>query len=257
MTKLEVLQLLKSHTDFVSGEMLCEQLGLSRNAVWKAVQKLRKEGYQIEAVTNRGYRLRPNQDLLDQSVMQSKRKTAVLGNQLQLIARTSSTNRDVRLQADDPDNHGLVVVTDQQTQGRGKRGGRFYSAQRGLYFSVLWCAHRRVSTLGELRESVLRAIATHLQQRYGIAVEVVLPNELYVDGKKLCGMLTQVSLEAETEEIAYLILGIGLYCNNADFPDEVNGVSLCQLLQGEVDRNQLLCDLLEEIEQNLIAYAEK
>lgn len=248
MTKLKVLQVLREQAEFQSGEQLSKRLGVTRNSIWKAVCQLRKEGYAITAVTNRGYRLEQEQDLLDQVCIQEKLHTDTVGKQLVFLPVISSTNTAARKAAAEEAETGTAFLTEQQTAGRSKRGGSFYSAERGLYCSVLLRPRLSLRKLPEFGAELLGAVAESIHTISGILPEIRKPNELYVNGKKLCGMLTEVHMEAESEELAYLIVGIGIYCNNAEFPDGVQATSLRQVCGREVNRNHLLAELLNRMD---------
>lgn len=254
MTKLKVLQALHQSEEFCSGEQLCKALGVSRNAIWKAVTQLRKEGYVIEAVTNRGYRLGKEQDLMEEPAIRAALHTSIVGKRILFLPVTPSTNIEARKFAFDRAYGGAVFLTEQQTEGRSKRGGRFYSAERGLYLSLLLQPDCGPAGLPTFCAAMLRATADAVKAVTGVMPEVRFPNELFVNGKKLCGMLTEVHLEAESEALAYLIAGIGIYCNNQEFPAGIDAVSLRQLTGREIDRNQLAAELLNRLDEIAVRF---
>lgn len=256
MTKLEVLaRLRQANGAFVSGEQLCAELSLSRNSIWKAVNRLRKEGYPIEAVTHRGYRLatpceRP--DFLDEAAIQEALTTRVLGRKLQLHLSVSSTNAVARTYADDPENEGLCILAELQTAGKGKNGRQFLSAEGGVYLSVILQPNRSSLSLPLMREAAMHAIVQAVQAVCQLAVEYVPINELFVGGKKLGGLLSEVRIESESDRISSMVLGIGIYCNNQPFADDDPRTCIMQCTGKQVDRNALVAAILNEMERALL-----
>lgn len=255
MTKLEVLHRLRqAGGEYVSSAVLCEELHLSRNSVWKAVNRLREEGYPITAVTNRGYRLELDEvpDQLQKERILEKLTTRMLGRSLCILPTVTSTNAYARPYADDPNKEGMVVLAEWQSAGRGKNGRRFESAEGGLYFSAILNPNRLMPALPKLRESVAHAVQNAIEIETGCVPVFAPPNELLVDGKKLCGILSEVRIESESERITSMIVGIGIYCNNRSFPEADGRVSLREITGHPVDRNALAAQVLNQIEENIL-----
>ena len=136
--KAEILALLRESDKFVSGQELCSRFGVSRTAVWKVINQLKKEGYRIEAVQNKGYHMVSSPDLLSKYELESRLNTEWLGREIVYKEVTSSTNADVRRMAEDGAKNGLLVVADGQTLGKGRRGREWESPKgTNLYFSML------------------------------------------------------------------------------------------------------------------------
>ena len=257
MTKLEVLQRLRqANGAYVSSAELCRELSLSRNSVWKAVNRLREEGYPITAVTNRGYRLEPEDGEpapLEQHAIEKHLQTHVLGKKLLVLPTVSSTNAYARPLADDPQNEGLTILSELQTAGRGRNGRRFESAEGGLYFSVILQPKHSTLALPALRQAVVDAVMRGIRQETGVETTFLPPNELFVDGKKLCGILTEVRIESESERISSMIVGIGIYCNNRPFAAGDARTSLWQCCGQKVDRAALAAAILNGMEEQVLA----
>ena len=248
MTKWTVLQALKQSDTFLSGETLSQTLGLSRNAVWKAVKALRQDGYDIEASTRLGYRLRGNQDVLSVSEIKQTLKTTTLARSMKLLPTAPHTNKPKSDILDWDVQNGFVLIAGQQRGGKSKRGKHFYSAPKVLYFSLLCFPILSAAELAPFRKAVLQTLATVLFEKYQLTVTVENQNQLFCDGKRLGGVLTEVGIEAESEEVEYLIMGIGLYCNNEVFPSDMDATSLLLSHGKAVDRNHLLATLLNELD---------
>ena len=138
MRKTEILTLLRESADYLSGQELCGRLGVSRTAVWKIINQLKEEGYEIEAVQNRGYRLLSSPDLLGESEIKSRLHTGWAGKNLIFYPVTGSTNIDAKAAAEEGAPEGTLVVTERQDAGRGRRGRGWFSPEGcNLYLTIL------------------------------------------------------------------------------------------------------------------------
>ncbi len=252
----DVLSLLRNGEGFLSGEDLSRRLGLSRAAVWKAVDALRREGYEIEARTRLGYRLCAVPDALTEPEIRSfLGKTAVVGRELRCFDRLDSTNSYLKTQTDAPD--GTAAVADCQTAGRGRMDRSFQSPKgRGIYLSVLLRPPLPPESLPPVTALAGVAVCAAVERVCGVRPGLKWPNDPVLNGKKLCGILTEMSLEAETSRVQSLVLGVGINVGQReeDFSPEVREVatSLLQVLGRPVSRPQLAAALLEELDR---AYA--
>lgn len=252
----DVLALLREEEGFLSGQELSRRLGLSRAAVWKAVEALRREGYEIEARTGRGYRLSAAPDALTEPEIRSfLGETAVVGRELRCFEELDSTNNYLKTQADAPD--GTAVTADCQTAGRGRMDRSFQSPKgQGIYLSVLLRPALPPDRLPPVTALAGVAVCAAVERVCGVRPGLKWPNDPVLKGKKLCGILTEMSLEAETGRVQSLVLGIGINVGQGpeDFSPEVREVatSLLQALGKHVSRPQLTAALLEELDR---AYA--
>ena len=236
---------------YLSGQELSRTLGISRAAVWKAVEILRRQGYDIEARTGRGYRLVGVPDLLTQETVE--RYLIRPRDNFRVLSETDSTNSACRRLALEGAPDGTVVLADCQTAGRGRRGRSFQSpAGKGLFFSILWrpdCAPEQLLPLTALSAvAVCRAI----RQVCGAQAQIKWPNDLVLSGRKLAGILTEMALEGESGHVSHVVVGIGVNVHQrlTDFDGEVAQIatSLDLALGGSVCRAQLAAALLEEME---------
>lgn len=236
---------------YLSGQELSRTLGISRAAVWKAVEVLRRQGYDIEARTGRGYRLVGAPDLLTQETVE--RYLIRPRDNFRVLSETDSTNSACRRLALEGAPDGTVVLADCQTAGRGRRGRSFQSpAGKGLFFSILWrpdCAPEQLLPLTALSAvAVCRAI----RQVCGAQAQIKWPNDLVLSGRKLAGILTEMALEGESGHVSHVVVGIGVNVHQrlTDFDGEVAQIatSLDLALGGSVCRAQLAAALLEEME---------
>ena len=263
MTKYRVLSLLQEHADgFVSGEALSDALGVSRTAVWKAVKALRADGYDIQAVTNKGYRLGVQaQDVISEYEIRSHLHTRLIGRTVEVLDRVSSTNTYARALADNPSYNGHVVLANAQTNGKSKLHHDFVSPQgAGVYLStVLRPANGKLEDLPALRKATLNAVIQAVQEVTGVTVHLRALSELEADGRKVGGILTDVSVESESGRVDYAVIGIGLYVSQTAFSEEMQKemVSLEQLSGQTVSRLKLICALLQALDEALAPFAEE
>lgn len=236
---------------YLSGQELSRDLGISRAAVWKAVEVLRRQGYDIEARTGRGYRLVGAPDLLTQETVE--RYLIRPRDNFRVLSETDSTNSACRRLALEGAPDGTVVLADCQTAGRGRRGRSFQSpAGKGLFFSILWrpdCAPEQLLPLTALSAvAVCRAI----RRLCGAQAQIKWPNDLVLSGRKLAGILTEMALEGESGHVSHVVVGIGVNVHQrlTDFDGEVAQIatSLDLALGGSVCRAQLAAALLEEMD---------
>ncbi|NCB29909.1 MAG: biotin--[acetyl-CoA-carboxylase] ligase [Clostridia bacterium] len=224
-TQKKVLAILaESRGESVSGEELAVRLGVSRAAVWKAIEGLRAQGHGIEAATNRGYRLDADSDVLCHETV-----LPYLKSQVELLTPrdVNSTNTYLRELALQGAAHGTVALADKQSAGRGRRGRAFLSPAGGIYLSVLlrpaMSARRGVRLTIAACVGVCRALHTVC----GIEAGIKWVNDLFVDGKKVCGILTEAATSLESGMLDYAVVGVGLnyLWPEAGFPLELKDIA--------------------------------
>lgn len=226
-TKEQLLTLLEDRQgSFVSGEELAGALKLSRAAICKAVKALRQEGYAIEAVTNRGYRLSPESDIV--SVQGVKRR---LKPDLQITFHPSvdSTNRVLRALAEQGAAEGTVVIAGAQTQGRGRYGREFFSPEdTGIYLSLLLRpVHADPRQTVTLTAAAAVAMCQAIEAVCGESPKIKWVNDIFLHGKKVCGILTEAAFSLETGAPEYVVVGAGInvYAPRDGFPPALEGVA--------------------------------
>jgi BirA family biotin operon repressor/biotin-[acetyl-CoA-carboxylase] ligase len=245
--------------DFVSGEAISGKLGLSRAAVWKHVNALRGQGYRIEAIPARGYRLVAIPDRLGALEIGPLLNTHDLGQTLHCVAELPSTNDRARELADAGAVHGEVVVAECQTAGRGRRG-RSWSSPPGknLYLSVILRPSLPPQRAPELT-LVASVAACEACTKAGVEAGIKWPNDVLVGGRKVAGILTELS--AEPDAVHWVVLGIGVNLNSGpdDFPAELRDVATSLSIErGQpVPRALFAAALLSELEQWLDLHADE
>ena len=204
MTKQIVLKLLREHTEeFLSGEAISRQAGVSRAAVWKAVEQLRQEGYGIESVPNRGYRLTRVTARLRPEELAEQFRDCRIGRELLCFDTIDSTNNELKRRAVSGTVDGTVILADQQTGGRGRRGRSFVSpAGKGLYLSAALRPRCPLSEISTLTAWTAVALCDAVEAACGVRPGIKWPNDLVLNRKKLCGILTELEWEAESGEFS-------------------------------------------------------
>lgn len=253
--KAEILALLRENDKFVSGQELCNRFGVSRTAVWKVINQLKKEGYRIEAVQNKGYHMVSSPDLLSKYELESRMATAWLGKEIVYKETTGSTNADVRRMAEDGAENGLLVVADAQTSGKGRRG-RQWESEKGtnLYFSMLLKPDIAPDKASMITLVAAYSVAKVIEKNTGLDAKIKWPNDIVVGKKKVCGILTEMNMERDY--IHHIVVGIGINVNEEEFPDEIRDMatSLKKEVGRIVSRANLLCDILLQFEKDYSAF---
>jgi BirA family biotin operon repressor/biotin-[acetyl-CoA-carboxylase] ligase len=228
-TAQKVLAYLHGHTDtYVSGQLLAENLSVSRSAVWKAIEHLRDEGHVIDAVTNRGYRLVSASDFLDR-----ERLGALLPDlDLRLFDTIDSTNRFAKQLAAEGASHGTLVVSSAQSQGRGRLGRSFSSPKGGLYQSMVLRPRCKTEDALLITSAAAVAVARAVEEVCGIGLQVKWVNDLFLGGRKVCGILTEGVIDVESGSLSSLVVGIGV---NVSTPSEAFDPSLRHLVASLYD----------------------
>ncbi|MBD5148052.1 MAG: biotin--[acetyl-CoA-carboxylase] ligase [Oscillibacter sp.] len=256
MSRETVLALLRvGEGEFVSGENLSRRLGLSRAAIWKAVDALRRDGYNIEARTGLGYRLVAAPDVLTgEEVRSLLGETAVVGKELYCFPQLESTNTYAKSIALSGAPDGSVVIANSQTAGRGRRNRSFLSpADKGIYLSVLLRPALEPDRLMPVTAMAGVAVCDAVEKVCGVRPQLKWPNDPVLGNKKLCGILTEMSVEAEEGHVQYLVVGIGLNVlqTPADFSPEVAEIatSLSMNLEESVSRPALAAAEIEALDR--------
>lgn len=214
--------MLRESNDYVSGQQLCEKLGVSRTAVWKAINQLKEEGYQVEAVRNKGYRIIESPDVLtrEELAVQIGDATRWAGQEIVCFTETDSTNVRARKLGENGAAHGTLVVAEQQTAGRGRRGRGWESpAGSSIYMSLLLRPEFLPNKAPMLTIVMAYSVATALREQTGLDFRIKWPNDIVLNGKKVVGILTEMS--TEIEYINHVVIGVGINVNTEAFPEEI------------------------------------
>ena len=253
-TKNHVLKILEEQKgETVSGEQLANQLQVSRAAVWKAIQELRKEGYTIDAITNRGYSLSPVSDVLSAQGILPYLKHPEIGDHIQVFKTLESTNQTAKRLALDGAEPGSVVIAEKQTKGRGRRGRSFFSpSDSGIYLSMILQPRFDISKSVLITTAASVAVCKAIEKVCGIQCQIKWVNDIYYHKKKICGILTEAVTDFESGHIEYIVLGIGVNYSTTTqaFPQELKQTagSLYESgITGEISRNRLIAEIINQV----------
>lgn len=246
--KEKILALLKSSSDYVSGQDICNQLGVSRTAVWKNINALKQEGYEIDSVNNKGYRLISEPDIINEMRIREYMNTKWMGTNIIYLPVTDSTNTQAKRLGEEGAEHGTLVVTGCQTAGRGRRGRSWESPEGNIYFTFILRPDVEVSRASMITLVSALALAKAIEKVTGLNTLIKWPNDVVANGKKLCGILTESS--TDLEYINYVVVGIGVNVNQTFFPAELTDKASSLLLElgHSVNRGAVLGEFLNRFE---------
>lgn len=253
--KTEIISKLKETDGYVSGQQLCELLGVSRTAVWKVIRQLRDEGYQIEAVRNKGYRLLEVADVLTEAECRNRLAGRWLGNPVYCFDEIDSTNNRAKLLAEQEAPEGTLVIAESQTAGRGRRGRSWVSPPgEGLWFSVILRPQIRPAVAPMITLAAALAVAVAIEEVSGLPTRIKWPNDIVISGRKLVGILTELS--AEAMEVHYVVVGIGINVNTTQFPDEIRQTATSLYLESgkRLNRCDIVAAVMKRMEEYYAAY---
>ena len=252
MKKEDILRLLRSSpSGYVSGADLASMLGVSRTAIWKQVKALEREGFGIEAVPSKGYRLTGSPDRINADELRLLRAHRTMGREIVYRTETVSTNTLAMELAQQNAPEGTVVIAERQTAGRGRLGRSWISPTGNLLVSVILrpAIPTHKAPLITLMGAV--AVVSALRGAAGVGAGIKWPNDILIGGRKVCGLLTELS--AEPDRVRHVVLGIGLNTNlrMKDLPEDVRvaATSLSEETGADVDRTALVAELLEQLDR--------
>ena len=249
--KEKILIRLKQCGGYVSGQELCETFGVSRTAVWKHIKALKEEGYVIDSVSNKGYKLVKSPDILLAEDIKSSLSTSWLGKTVKVMKTVDSTNLEARRLAEAGASHGTLVTAEEQTSGKGRRGRSWVSVPgQGVWMSFVLRPDVELENSSMLTLVAALAVEKGIKDAAGIDGKIKWPNDVLINGKKVCGILTELS--AQMDELNYIVVGIGINANIEQFPEEVRDKATSLLLETgkPADRMALLCRVLEHFEHD-------
>jgi len=260
MSREKVLALLRERQgEYLSGEAMSQVLGISRAGVWKVIQALRQEGYVVSSAPNRGYRLEAGPDLLRAGELSAPLAGSLVGRELVCLEVIDSTSTECKRRAMAGAAEGLVVLAEEQTGGRGRRGRGFQSPRgKGLYLSALFRPDLEPARVTDFTAWVAVAVCDGIEACCGVRPQIKWTNDIVMGGKKLVGILTELGIESETNALDYLVTGIGVNVNQEreDFLPEIQdmAVSLSQILGRPVRRAELAAQVALALDRMYAAY---
>jgi len=251
MYKEKILNLLRSSSPgFISGEELARKCGISRTMVWKHIKALEREGFGIEAVPSQGYKITIVPDILRLHDIKLGLKTSVIGGKIQFLSEVASTNTLAMEMAADGTPEGTVVIAETQTGGKGRLGRKWISPKGNLYLSVILRPKIPIQKAPLITLTGAVAVASAIRTTCGLEAGIKWPNDILISGKKVSGLLTEMS--AEQDRIRHIVLGIGVDVNMemGELPPDVRSLSttLAAETEAKINRTALLQQVLRDLE---------
>lgn len=254
----KIIKLLMEHSNqHVSGEKLSDKLKVSRTAIWKNINILKEEGYKIESLPRKGYILRGTPDLLSEIEIQNGLQTKIIGKEIVHFDSIPSTNDSAKEFALQKAKEGLVITAEEQLKGRGRRGRTWESPKgTGIWMTILLRPDIPPSQGPKFTLLSAVAVAKSIKEVTGLNAKIKWPNDIIIDNKKVCGILTEMN--AEIDFVNYIIIGIGVNVNamKDDFPIEVQqrAISLAKAIGKKVSRQDIVRKILENVEKRYLAF---
>lgn len=256
--KTEILKMLRETEGYVSGQELCNKFGVSRTAIWKVINQLKEQGYVIDSVQNKGYHITEAPDVMTEEELQSCRKTKWAGQEIAYFDEIDSTNIKAKELAEQGYPNGTLVVADQQVSGRGRRGRSWESPPgTGIFMTLMLKPEINPNNASMLTLVAALAVAKAIKDVTGLEAQIKWPNDIVINGKKICGILTEMS--AQFDYINHIVIGIGINVHNEVFSDEIAHMasSLLQESQGKKFRRaEIIEKVLEYFEEYYEIYLE-
>lgn len=249
-TKDKLIKLLEENRGkYLSGAEIADQLGCTRGAVWKAINSLREDGCAISAVTNKGYCLETDSDVLSEDGVRKYLGDELNDIPLQVYKVTDSTNTRLRELANKGAEEKTVVIAGEQTAGKGRLGRSFFSpSDTGLYISILLRPVMSANEALKITTAAAVAVAEAIEALSDKKPEIKWVNDVYIDGRKICGILTEAAFSMENGGLEYAVSGIGInvYQPEGGFPDEIKDIAGAVFDRREGDlRNRLAAELIK------------
>jgi BirA family biotin operon repressor/biotin-[acetyl-CoA-carboxylase] ligase len=243
--------LLMNRGEFVSGEEISRKLGVSRTTVWKSIRQLKEEGYGIDSVSNKGYCLMEISDRLSEALLRFHLNTNKLGQYMELHDTIGSTNARAKELAQEAAAHGTLVAAEEQVSGRGRLGRSWVSPPgMGIWMSLILRPSFLPHFAPRITVMAAMAAAEAIHKVTGLKAGIKWPNDIIINAKKVCGILTE--MQADPDVIEYVVVGIGMNVNTPKdgFPSElIDSATSLRIESGaNVDRNHLLAELLGAFE---------
>ena len=249
--KEEILRLLRSADGYISGQELCNRFGVSRTAVWKAINQLKEAGYEIEAQQNKGYKLMAAPDLMTEAEIKSLMHTDWVAKEVLYFDTIDSTNIKALELAEKGYPSGTLVVADKQESGKGRRGRSWVSPSgTGIFMTLMIKPDINPNNASMLTLVAALAVAKAITSVTGEEAMIKWPNDIVVNGKKVCGILTEMN--AQFDYINHIVVGIGINVHNESFPEEISQMASSLMIEAggkRFHRAQIIAETMSYFEQ--------
>ncbi|WP_175596752.1 biotin--[acetyl-CoA-carboxylase] ligase [Bacillus sp. MRMR6] len=245
---------------YLSGQYIAEVIGCSRTAVWKHIEELRKEGFELEAVRRKGYRIVKTPEKITSDEIRLGLKTEFIGKDIYYEESVESTQKIAHRLAYEDAPEGTIVIAEEQVTGRGRMGRKWHSPKyTGIWMSVILRPKIPLTKAPQLTLLAAVAIVQAIEEHTNVTPEIKWPNDILIGGKKVTGILTE--LQAESDRINSVIIGIGINVNQRkeDFPVELREIATSLLIEKDetVSRAELIKGIFLKLEKLYTLYLEK
>lgn len=246
MNKTIIQMLIDSDSEYVSGQNISDKLGITRAAVWKRISKLKELGFEIESVTKKGYKLLSYPDILNKELIEIGMKSDFIGHSVEVLESVDSTNDYAKKKAKELVD-GSVIISLEQVKGKGRRGRSFHSGKGdGIYLSIILKPGFEPAKAPFIT-SIAGAALVNTFNKFNIQTKVKWPNDVLINGKKVAGILTEMS--ADMEFIEYIVLGVGINVSGLEFPGELKNIATSLKLEGyDVKKLSIIWQFIYEFE---------
>ena len=249
--KEEILRLLRSADGYISGQELCNRFGVSRTAVWKAINQLKEAGYEIEAQQNKGYKLMAAPDLMTEAEIKSLMHTDWVAKEVLYFDTIDATNIKAQELAEKGYPSGTLVVADKQESGKGRRGRSWVSPSgTGIFMTLMIKPDINPNNASMLTLVAALAVAKAITSVTGEEALIKWPNDIVINGKKVCGILTEMN--AQFDYINHIVVGIGINVHNESFPEEISQMASSLMIEAggkRFHRAQIIAETMSYFEQ--------
>lgn len=251
--KHSILQILEENREIsISGEKLASDLSVSRSAIWKAINTLKSEGYDIIAVRNKGYKLSTNTDILSAEGISPFLEDNFKKNNIIVYKSVESTNKEAKKLCIDNRAHGTVILANEQASGKGRLGRKFFSPKdTGIYMSIILCSNMDISNAVLITTATSVAVCRAIRKVSNLNPQIKWVNDIFLNNKKICGILTEAITDFESGIVESIIIGIGLNfkTKKEQFPYEIKDIAGSIFESDEIDitRNNLVGEIINEV----------
>ncbi len=256
-TKDKILnELIKSKNNYISGGRIGRNLGISRNAVWKAIKQLENDGFKIEAVSNKGYRLLQKADIITADDIINSMNTENIKENIIVLDTTDSTNIYAKKLAEEGAKDRTVVIANEQSAGKGRMGRNFCSPKNsGIYMSLILRPQINVDAAQLLTSYTAVAVSQAIDNLYECNTKIKWVNDIMLNDKKICGILTEASINCETCNFSYIIVGIGINVGSVKAHFDKELLDIASSLEDETEillpRSLIIAEFLDIFFENI------
>lgn len=246
--KNKILEELESNKDsYISGQALAKKFGVSRNAVWKAINQIKSDGYKIASVNNKGYRIDSSADILSEERITENMSESSKKLKLIVLDTVDSTNNEAKRMISDGFKENALIVSNEQTSGRGRLGRNFYSPKNtGIYMSFIFHTDLKLSDAVSVTTAAAVAVVRAIERLTDIRPQIKWVNDVYIGEKKLCGILTEAVSDFETGLAQSVVIGIGINISTEEFPSGISETAASLNFSG-LSRNSLIAAVSDEL----------